>query len=227
MQIHHYDPITGRHLGTGTADLCQVTQDAIAERATRLFQRSENERTAREHPDDPIPFPEAADPDEIPDGLTPTFIHPAHTTPVSPGPMPEGFVPFWIDGKWQGMPAEVENPHAEPQEESKEAQRERLELLVDETLKTAAQGLGFKDMADALTYCDDPTMPQWQEEALALRKWRSAFRVAAEALIADVESGAKEEPAATFDFLALLPAFEKPVWPKPTVAETPENVAKG
>ena len=44
---------------------------------------------------------------------------------------------------------------------------------VTQRLESKAQELDFISLAEALTYCDEPSVPLYQQQALALRKWRS------------------------------------------------------
>lgn len=40
-------------------------------------------------------------------------------------------------------------------------------------IERKAVELGFDSVAEAMTYCDEPSVPEYQTKALALRKWRS------------------------------------------------------
>lgn len=48
-----------------------------------------------------------------------------------------------------------------------------LKAELKRILDQQAKALEFEDFADALTYCDEPAVPLYQQQALSLRAWRS------------------------------------------------------
>lgn len=48
-----------------------------------------------------------------------------------------------------------------------------LKSKVEEVLTQKSLELGFDSLSDAMTYCDEPVVPEYQQKAIALRKWRS------------------------------------------------------
>lgn len=50
-------------------------------------------------------------------------------------------------------------------------------------LNTQARALRFSSIDEAMTYVDEPSVPLYQQQALALRKWRSIVRSVVEDVI--------------------------------------------
>lgn len=74
-------------------------------------------------------------------------------------------------------------------------------------LDAFAQAMGYDSIHTAVTYADEPAVPQFQADGRALRAWRSRVWSAGYALLA--ASGAGLRPAPTIDqLLAELPAFQ-------------------
>lgn len=48
-----------------------------------------------------------------------------------------------------------------------------LKSTITSLLETKAKELGFDSVAEAMTYCDEPSVPLYQKQALSLRAWRS------------------------------------------------------
>jgi hypothetical protein len=44
---------------------------------------------------------------------------------------------------------------------------------VTRLVEAKAVELDFDSVAEAMTYCDEPSVPEYQQKAIALRKWRS------------------------------------------------------
>jgi len=72
----------------------------------------------------------------------------------------------------------------------------------------AARALGYDSAVAAISYADEPSVPKYQAEALALRAWRSQVWAAAEPLLAAVAGGGAVPAAA--DFITSLPKFTPP-----------------
>lgn len=70
-------------------------------------------------------------------------------------------------------------------------------------IEDKAVELGFESLAEALTYCDEPAVPLYQQQALALRKWRSLVWAWYDSVMASdsfIEASSLDE----------LPKFEMP-----------------
>lgn len=65
---------------------------------------------------------------------------------------------------------------------------EEFKTQVEAKLVEQSISLGFKSVEDALTYCEESSVPSYQQKALALRKWRSLLRAwAEEVLVSEAE----------------------------------------
>ena len=63
--------------------------------------------------------------------------------------------------------------------------RAMFKAHVEAALAKQVTDLGFINMADAMTYCDEPAVPLYQQQALAIRKWRSLVWAWYETLVAE------------------------------------------
>lgn len=76
-------------------------------------------------------------------------------------------------------------------------------------LDKTAQDYGYDNIFTAVTYADEPAVPQFQIEGAAFREWRSLVWAACHVILGEVEAGSREAP--TFEELeAELPAFVNP-----------------
>lgn len=79
-----------------------------------------------------------------------------------------------------------------------------LRATVTKLLNDQARSLQFESMADALTYVDEPIVPLYQQQALALRSWRSLVWAEVDAVIAT------DVPFNIETVVAALPQFTMP-----------------
>lgn len=84
-----------------------------------------------------------------------------------------------------------------------------LTARVQQHLDAAAKALGYDDIKSAVTYADEPAVPRFQAEGLALRAWRSQVWAACYAILAEVQAGARTVPTASA-LIAELPPFVAP-----------------
>lgn len=93
---------------------------------------------------------------------------------------------------------------------------ERMKALQDGVqgqLDAIARAYGYDGIVSAVSYADEPAVPRFQREGLALRAWRSLVWAACYELLAEVQSGDRGEP--TWDeVLAALPVFVPPTEPE-------------
>lgn len=75
---------------------------------------------------------------------------------------------------------------------------------VTNALNAKAKELGFDDFADALTYCDEDSVPSYQIKAKKLRAWRSVLRAWSDELEATVT-----QKTVVSEALVKMPAFEQ------------------
>lgn len=71
-------------------------------------------------------------------------------------------------------------------------------------LDAAAQALGYDDIKSAVTYAEEPSVPQFQAECQALRAWRSQVWAACYEIMAEVEAEMRTVPTEA-ELLAELP----------------------
>jgi hypothetical protein len=88
-------------------------------------------------------------------------------------------------------------------------QQSALVAAVQAILDTKAQSYGYDDIASAVTYADEPSVPKFQAENQAFRAWRSLVWEAAYGYLAKVEAGTEQFPA-TDQIPSLLPTFTPP-----------------
>lgn len=90
-------------------------------------------------------------------------------------------------------------PYVEPEQTTAQVLAQ-LKTEINKRLDDQAVNLGFDGMADAITYCDEPSVPAYQEQALTLRHWRSLMWVRYDELAASGEA---------FDLDAAIAALPK------------------
>lgn len=154
--------------------------------------------------------PNPLDPD---DPIVPAFA----TKVAPPGNVPAGQAPYWNEGAqvWDVLPVKLAAAppnlidDIEPDERTERDLRQHaLECEAEELLDGYAQALGYRNMDRAITYADEPAVPQYQAEGQALRQFRSIFWQAFYAELAGVPEGSPIP--AWQDFLPLLPVFQAP-----------------
>lgn len=72
-----------------------------------------------------------------------------------------------------------------------------------------AQGLGYDNIATAVTYADEPAVPLFEAQGKALRAWRSHVWASCMATLKAVAAGSVVVPSAA-DLIASLPTFVAP-----------------
>jgi hypothetical protein len=80
----------------------------------------------------------------------------------------------------------------------------QLESAIQSQLDTYAQSWGYTDIATACTYVGDPCA-KFNNEAVALRSWRSTTWQAAETLDAQIIAGTAQMPTTVAAALLLMP----------------------
>lgn len=98
-----------------------------------------------------------------------------------------------------GRPVAVAPPAPTP-----ELMQGRLSGAVQAHLDTIAQDWGYDDIRSAVTYADEPAVPQFQAEGQVLRAWRSLVWASCYALLAEVQAGTRAVPTAS-ELIDLLP----------------------
>ena len=80
---------------------------------------------------------------------------------------------------------------------------------IDAHVETAARAWGYNGAAHLASYVSS-TVLQWSAEATTFIAWRDQVWLAALDLLADVQAGEAEPPAAPPDFIATLPELVRP-----------------
>ncbi|MEN4917583.1 hypothetical protein ABE485_02840 [Achromobacter spanius] len=81
-------------------------------------------------------------------------------------------------------------------------------VVVQAHLDSQAMSLGYDDMATAISYADEPAVPQFRIEGAALREWRSLVWERFSELM--VGPGDGEQIPSDAELIASLPAFSLP-----------------
>lgn len=178
--IYNYDQRNGLYVGSSVPDRNPMYEAALAE-AAQLRERHESLISTK------AAFSDSARADlERAELLAtePEFHFPAHCTELPPpADIPAGYGAYFQGdhatrvGSWEVLPLPAEegkDPVPEPTQEEREGlRRGEAQRLMKALVDAHAGGLGFDDMRDALSFCDEPTVPKFQEQALLLRAWRS------------------------------------------------------
>lgn len=158
-------------------------------------------RGSSPHPIDPVATARAGKPVHA-------LLNPAFATEVEPPRVPAGKRAVLVDASWVlealPEPAPSMQPAIAPLEDVKptepapltlEQRLARLRDLVQQYLDAMARSLGYDDIRTAVTYAEEPAVPNFQHEGRALRAWRSLVWSAWHELRTRVEAGDAAEPA--------------------------------
>jgi hypothetical protein len=85
----------------------------------------------------------------------------------------------------------------------------RLAAAVQSHLDVTAQAWGYTNMAYAVSYADEPAVPQFAAEGAALRAWRSLVWAGCYWVMAQVKDGSRAVPTEA-ELLSLLPTVTRP-----------------
>jgi len=107
-------------------------------------------------------------------------------------------------------PAEEDESGSAAQQEAGDSPEEpalrAVYLRVEDWLEQNARSAGYRDLVTAISYADEPAVPQFQEEGRRIRAWRSLVWARVFALNAEAMNG--ERDALTADtVIELLPAL--------------------
>ena len=125
-------------------------------------------------------------------------FHPSFFWVESPDFVKEGYI--YKDGKFS-----KENPPVDPEEEIKEKKVRTVQIYMD----GVAKGLSYDNIANAVTYAEEPSVPKFQAEGQALRAWRSLVWAKCYEILAEVEAGTRPIPSDS-ELIAALPALQLP-----------------
>lgn len=84
-----------------------------------------------------------------------------------------------------------------------------LSISVQSHLDSIAQLYGYDDIKTAISYADEPSVPQYQKEGMAFREWRSITWAKFYEIMSNVSSGEISAPEPT-ELIALLPQLSMP-----------------
>ncbi|MNX58011.1 hypothetical protein D3C86_888390 [compost metagenome] len=145
-------------------------------------------------------------------------VIPAWATPVPPPATADGQIAVFSGEAWSVVdlpaePAAGAPPELEPVELTFEERLKALQGAVQLHLDVTAKSFGYDDIASAVSYADEPAVPQFQLEGQALRAWRSLVWAACYELLGQVQREEREEPTMP-ELIAALPGFLPPVSPE-------------
>jgi hypothetical protein len=112
-----------------------------------------------------------------------------------------------LEAQAQGHAIEADEngaPVARPRALTPEKVAASLSIAVQAHVDGTARALGYDNALAAISYADEPSVPQYQAEGVALRAWRSLVWAAADKLIA---SGNVDSAEA---LIKKLPKFTRP-----------------
>lgn len=84
-----------------------------------------------------------------------------------------------------------------------------LSISVQSHLDSTAQLYGYDDIKTAISYADEPSVPQYQKEGMAFREWRSITWAKFYEIMSNVSSGEISAPEPT-ELIASLPQLSMP-----------------
>lgn len=90
-----------------------------------------------------------------------------------------------------------------------------VEFSIQDKLDQQAQSLGYDSIHTSVSYAEETSVPKFQKEGKALRKWRSLVWGAGYQLLEEYQAAKQSDPATprpdVEEVLAALPDFEPPV----------------
>lgn len=124
---------------------------------------------------------------------------------------------FWqtineTDGVWKIDPktGEISKHSFPPPPPPTPAEIEAAKVaIVQRHMDEAAQALRYDDIATAVTYADEPSIPKFQAEGQAFRAWRSLVWAKCYEILADVQDGKRDIPTDE-DLISELPELILP-----------------
>lgn len=84
--------------------------------------------------------------------------------------------------------------------------QKQLTDFVQGLMDSKAQAYHYDNLTTAVTYADEPAVPQFQKEGQAFREWRSNVWNIAYGILAEVQAGTRTFPTVQ-EIPSLLPAF--------------------
>lgn len=150
-----------------------------------------------------------ADPDPMSPG---EFLVPAFATTAEPPAIVAGQAAVFVpeNDRWEVQTLAAPEPEPEPAPVSFSVKAAAWRVAVKEHADMVAVAYDFDDMAEAVTYADEPAVPKFQMLGAALRAWRSLLWEAFDAACMQISAGNTPEPKSKAELIALLPAFEAP-----------------
>ena len=155
----------------------------------------------------------AADPSPVEPGV---WLYPASTTVVEPPQTGEREVAIWAGETWQVVPdwrghgyytqdgkrheitelgvAPTDDALDEPPPPTAEQIKQRLQARVQLWLDEQARALGYDDIKSAVSYAEEPAVPQFQQEGRALRRLRSLAWARCYEILNEVQAGQRPIP---------------------------------
>lgn len=82
-----------------------------------------------------------------------------------------------------------------------------MEVGLQNYLDSVAKTYGYDNIMSAISYAEEPSVPKFQHDGMAFRKWRSLFWEAANQHKNSVLAGDLQPPASLDDLIAILPVF--------------------
>lgn len=156
-----------------------------------------------------------ADPDPmVPGG----WLIPACATlkePTKPSLIPVGSAEFFSreKGGWVIKPIQAGKSDVAVAEKQLLTLPQRMMAMrqaLVEHCNVVAASFGFDDMADAVSYAEEPAVPEFQRRGKALRAWRSLVWAAFEEIERAALAGEKSSPISASALFEQLPKFELP-----------------
>ena len=140
------------------------------------------------------------------------YIVPAFATTAEPPFVVAGQAAVYLpdSDRWEVQTLAAPEPEPEPAPVAFSVKAAAWRAAVKEYADMVALAYDFDDIAEAVTYADEPAVPKFQMLGAALRAWRSLLWEAFDAACMQISAGNVEEPKTKPELIALLPAFEAP-----------------
>lgn len=145
-----------------------------------------------------------AEPDQMQPG---EYLLPAFSTTKSPPTVPTGFVAVFDADKGDWIVIEQSVAGGVDPSQTLAQRVALLRRAVQAMADSAALSMGFDDMAEAVTYADEPSVAEYQRRGAALRAWRSQLWLAFEPIEAGYLAETLDLPNSQAEALASLPPF--------------------